>query len=71
MMNRYEEKQTLHPIINVLYIIMVGALIWAAWGEPGPLLLLILVSAILSVIPLIFGKLVIRVDDETLHVVFG
>jgi len=71
-MNRYEEKPTLHPIINILYVVLVGFLIWAVWDDSsGPLLVLILVSIVLLVIPLIFGKLVIRVDEQALHVVFG
>lgn len=67
----YEEKIAFHPVITVIYVALIGFLIWAAMGEPGPPFLLLIVSAILITIPLIFGRLVIRVDEGMLHITFG
>jgi hypothetical protein len=70
-MNRYEEKQMLHPIINILYLVMVGFMIWAVFNQPGPILLLIPVVLVLLLIPIVFGRLVIIVDEQTVYVAFG
>jgi len=70
-MIKYEEKLSFHPMINLVFIVLVGTLAWTVWQEPGPPLLLIMVGMVLMVIPLIFSRLVIRVDERELYVAFG
>jgi hypothetical protein len=67
----YEERVTFHPIIGVVYGLLLVVLAWQILFGTGHVAVMLLVSAFLVILPLLFGYLKILVDHEVLWVRFG
>lgn len=71
-MFRYEERVTFHPFFQVLYLVAVGAVVVGQWAAlPELAWAPFLVGVPLILLPLMFGRLLIRVDAERLLAQFG
>ena len=68
----YEERVTFHPIVQVAYLAGVAALVWGQLqAVPTLPWVTFVVGVPLLILPLMFGRLLIRMDAETLFVEFG
>ncbi len=69
---RYAESVTFHPVVQVLYVLMLVLLgVFLSVG-PAPMVWpLLLVGLVLIAIPALFGRLVIDVDTENLTIRWG
>jgi hypothetical protein len=71
-MSRYEEIVTFHPLVQVSYLLGVGGLVWAQWmAVPEVPWVPVVVGVPLVLLPLMFGRLRIRLDHEVLTAEFG
>ncbi len=73
MAYRYEEQVSVHPIVKIAYLAMLVVFVvtLADPGEPRVLLVLLPIGAMLIAIPLLFGRLVFEVEEETIRIRFG
>jgi hypothetical protein len=74
MSYRYHEEISLHPIVKIAYLAMLLAFVAAALGDGGddtPFFVLLLVGLFLLAIPLVFGRLRIEVEEQSLKIRFG
>ena len=68
----YEERVTFHPIVQVAYLAGVAALVWGQLqAVPTLPWVAFVVGVPLIILPLMFGRLLIRMDAQTLFVEFG
>ena len=70
MSYRCHEEISLHPIVKIAYLAMLLAFVAAALGNGG-FFVLLLVGLLLLTIPLLFGRLRIEVDEQSLRIRFG
>jgi hypothetical protein len=72
MAYRYEESLSFHPLVSVLYIfVMVVFGLSVFQGHGGPIWVPAAIGLLLVLLPLMFGRLVIAVDEESVTAVFG
>jgi hypothetical protein len=74
MSYRYREKVTLSPVINILYLVMLGFVVWTlvqTAHDTRGLLVMLSVFLLLVAIPTVFGRLVIEVDEEYFRARWG
>ena len=71
-MYRYEETVSFHPVVQFLYVLGVAGVVWA---QVAALPTLPWVPAVIGVplvlLPLMFGRLLIRMDADMLTAEFG
>lgn len=68
----YEENVGFHPIVQVAYVAGVAVLVWGQFrAVPTLPWISFVVGVPLLILPLMFGRLLIRMDTETLFVEFG
>ena len=67
----YEERVTFHPILGVVYGILLAFLVWNFFFGSANAGVLVLVTAVLVILLLLFGRLKVLVDPEMLVVGFG
>jgi hypothetical protein len=71
-MFRYEETVSFHPVLQFLYLLGVAGVVWAQLTiVPELVWVPVLIGAPLILLPLMFGRLRIRVDAEVLTAEFG
>ncbi len=72
MAYRYEETISFHPVVQISYVLMMGVFALSLLqGRGGPFWVPMAIGFFLLLLPVVFGRLVISVDDEALTVVFG
>lgn len=74
MAYRHRETISFHPVVRALYLVLLGVLFWTALqpkARTSDLLVLALVGTILLAIPLVFGRLVIEVDEDAFRATWG
>jgi len=68
----YRERVSFHPVVRIAYLLGIGALSLGHFrAVPAPAWITVAVGIPLLVLPLMFGRLSIRVADETLTVELG
>lgn len=71
-MFRYEETVSFHPVVQFLYLLGVAGIVWTQFATlPELRWVPVLVGASLILLPLMFGRLRIRIDAEMLTAEFG
>jgi hypothetical protein len=71
-MFRYEETVSFHPVIQFLYLLGVAGMVWAqVTAVPTMPWVPVAIGVPLVLLPLMFGRLRIRVDAEMLTAEFG
>ena len=71
---RYREKITFHPLVQVLYLVMLAFVCWTLLqptNDPRQVLIMVPLGLLLLAIPLIFGRLIIEIDEENLRATWG
>lgn len=72
MAYRYEETVAFSPVVQSLYLVMLGVFVWAQFqAVPQIPWVPVLVGMLLLVLPAMFGRLVFRVDEEAVTATFG
>ena len=72
MAYRYEETISFHPFVQISYVLMMGVFALSLFqGRGGPFWVPMVIGFFLLLLPVVFGRLVISVDEEALRVVFG
>jgi hypothetical protein len=74
MTYRYQEEIAFHPVVKIAYFAMLLTLVVFALGErdhSGSLLVFLPLAVILVAIPLLFGRLVFEVQEESIRIRFG
>ena len=71
-MSRYEETVSFHPVVQFLYLLGVACVLWAQLAAvPHMPWVPAVVGVPLILLPLMFGRLRIRMDAEMLTAEFG
>lgn len=71
-MYRYEENVTFHPVVQVGYLLSIAFLVWAQMtGRSEVPWLGVAIGIPLVLLPLMFGRLLIRIDHTSLMAEFG
>jgi len=71
-MFRYEETVSFHPLVQFLYLLGVAGVVWAQFAAVPTLPWVPAVIGVpLVLLPLMFGRLLIRIDASILTVEFG
>ena len=72
MVHRFEQTVSFSPIVQVLYLVAVGVLVWGLFQiVPNLPWLPLLMGAALVILPATFGRLVFQIDEEAVTVLFG
>lgn len=74
MAYRYRETISFHPVVQILYLFMLAVVCWsllAAMHDLRQLLIMAIVGLLVSAIALVFGRLVIEVDELELRATWG
>lgn len=72
MTYRYEETVTFSPVVQILYLVMLGVFVWSQLhAVPQLPWVPVVVGVGLLILPAMFGRLVLRVDEEAVSATFG
>jgi hypothetical protein len=72
MSYRYSESVTFHPLIQILYLVMLGVFAAILFSdEASSRAVIVPIGLLLVAIPLVFGRLLIQMDESNLVMTWG